>query len=76
MMNPDILNKHQDDKGFYVDVTTIRKFKGYDLRFRKQKVGFKPDPSFTPFFWKRKGDDLDEEDPSNVKGKGPQSAQL
>jgi hypothetical protein len=75
MMNPDILNKHQDDKGFYVDVTTILKFKGYDLSFRKQEVGFKPDPSFTPFFWRRKDDELNE-DPSNVKGKGPQSAQL
>jgi hypothetical protein len=75
MMNLDILNKHQDDKGFFVDVTTILKFKGYDLRFWKQKVGFKPDPSFTPFFWRRKDDDLDEEDPSNVKGKGPHSVQ-
>jgi hypothetical protein len=49
MMNPDILNKHQDDKGAYVDVTVTLKLQGYDLRCRKQKAGFQPDSSYSPF---------------------------
>jgi hypothetical protein len=49
MMKPDILNKHRDDKGTYVDVTVTLKLKEYDLRFRKQKSDFKPDTIYTPF---------------------------
>jgi uncharacterized membrane protein YgcG len=71
MMNLDTLNKHQDDKGPYVDVTVTLKLKGYDFRFRKQKTDFKPDTKYTPFFWKRKDDDLDDRDMRNSKGKGP-----
>jgi hypothetical protein len=40
MMSPDTLNKHQDEKGHYVDVTVTLKLQGYDLRCRKQKAGF------------------------------------
>jgi hypothetical protein len=75
MMKPDILNKHRDDKGTYVDVTVTLKLKGYDLRFCKQKSNFKPDTIYTPFFWKRKEDDLDDQDMSKAKGKGPQRLQ-
>jgi hypothetical protein len=72
MMNSDTLNKHQDDKGYYVDVTVTLKLKGYDFRFRKQKTYFKPDTMYTPFFWRRKDDDLDDHDMAKSKGKGPQ----
>jgi hypothetical protein len=72
MMNPYTLNKHQDDKGYYVDVTVTLKLKGYDFRFRKQKTDFKPDTKYTPFFWRRKDDDLDDHDMAKSKGKGPQ----
>jgi hypothetical protein len=43
MMSPDTLNKHQDEKGHYVDVTVSLKLQGYDFHCRKQKVGFQPD---------------------------------
>jgi hypothetical protein len=72
MMNPDTLNKHQDDKGYYVDVTVTLKLKGYDFWFRKQKADFKPDTMYSPFFWRRKDDDLDDHDMTKSKGKGPQ----
>jgi hypothetical protein len=72
MMNLDTLNKHQDDKGYYVDVTVTLKLKGYDFRFRKQKADFKPDTMYSPFFWRRKDDDLDDHDMTKSKGKGPQ----
>jgi hypothetical protein len=73
MMSPDTLNKHQDDLGSYVDVTVTLKLKGYDLRFRKQKTDFKPDTRYSPFFWRRKEDDLEGHDLSKSKGKGSQS---
>jgi hypothetical protein len=72
MMSPDTLNKQQDARGSYVDVNVTLKLKGYDLWFRKQTTDFKPDTSYTPFFWKRKEDDLDGRDMSKSKGKGPQ----
>jgi hypothetical protein len=72
MMNPDTLNKHQDDKGYYADVTDTLKLKGYDFWFRKQKADFKPDTMYSPFSWRRKDDDLDDHDMTKSKGKGPQ----
>jgi hypothetical protein len=39
--------------------------KGYDLFFHREKPDFVPDPGFTPFFWKKKGDD------SSMDGPGP-----
>jgi hypothetical protein len=72
MMIPDILNKHCDDNGTFVDVTVTLKLKGYDFLFRKQKSDFKPDTNYIPFFWKRKEDDNDDQDLRKVKGKGPQ----
>jgi hypothetical protein len=72
MMNLDTLNKHQDDKGYYVDVTVTLKLKGCDFWFRKQKAYFKPDTMYSPFFWRRKDDDLDDHDMTKSKGKGLQ----
>jgi hypothetical protein len=69
MMNPDTLNKHQDEKGFYVDTTVTLKLQGYDFRFRKQKASFQPNIKYSPFFWKRKEDDLEEEDPNDATRK-------
>jgi hypothetical protein len=69
MMNPDTLNKHKDDKGYYVDATVTLKLKGYDFRFRKQTVDFQPDAKYTPFFWR--SDDLEEDDSQDAKRKRP-----
>jgi hypothetical protein len=49
MMYPDVLNKHKDDKGFYVDANVTLKLKGYDFRFRKQTTSFQPDTKYSPF---------------------------
>jgi hypothetical protein len=68
MMNPDTLNKHKDEKGYYVDATVILKLKGYDFRFRKQAAGFQPDPMYSPFFWRSDG--LEDDDSYDAKGKG------
>jgi hypothetical protein len=69
MMNPDILNKHKDEKGYYVDTTVILKLQGFDFPFRKQTAGFQSDPLYTPFFWRF--DDLEEDDSNYAKGKRP-----
>jgi hypothetical protein len=37
--------------------------KGYHLFFRREQPDFVPDPSFTPFFWKKKGDDSSDDGP-------------
>jgi hypothetical protein len=50
MMSPDTLNKHQDEKGHYVDVTVTLKLQGYNFHCRKQKAGFQPDSNYSHFF--------------------------
>jgi hypothetical protein len=70
MMSPDMLNKHQDEKGHIVDVTVTLKLQGYDFRCRKQKAGFQPDSSYSPLFWRGKEDGLEEEDPNTANGNG------
>jgi hypothetical protein len=68
MMNPDNLNKHKHEKGYYVDATVILKLKGYDFRFRKQAAGFQPDTMYSPFFWRSDG--LEDNNSYDAKGKG------
>jgi hypothetical protein len=75
MMSPDTLNKHQDERGSYVDVTVTLKLHGYHFRFRKQKASFQPDARYSPFIWRRKDDDIKEEDHNEAAGKDPNLAQ-
>jgi hypothetical protein len=37
--------------------------KGYDFFFHREKSDFIHDPGFTPFFWKKKGDDSSKDGP-------------
>jgi hypothetical protein len=53
--NPDKMNELQGYACLGVSVTV--KLKGYDFFFRWERHDFVPDKGFTPFFWKRKGDD-------------------
>jgi hypothetical protein len=38
-------------------VSVTVKLKGYDFFFRRKHPDFVPDPGYTPFYWKRKGED-------------------
>jgi hypothetical protein len=62
MMDPKVLEKHVDGKSPYIGVAVVVKLKGYDLFFRREPADLVADPDFTPFFWRRKGDDQDDED--------------
>jgi hypothetical protein len=50
--------KQNDILGYAcLGVSVTVKLKGYDFFFRQEPQDFVPDEGFTPFFWKRKGDD-------------------
>ena len=42
-------------------MTCVVKLKEYAFIFRREAADFVPDPEFVPFFWRRKGDDADDE---------------
>jgi hypothetical protein len=58
MMEPKNLDKMNELQGYAcLGVSVTVKLKGYDIFFRREQQDFVPDKGFTPFFWKRKGDD-------------------
>jgi hypothetical protein len=66
MMEPKNLDKFHEVHGCAcLGVTVTVKLKGYDLYFCREQPDFVADPGFTPFFWKKKGDD------SGNDGAGP-----
>jgi hypothetical protein len=66
MMEPKNLDKFHEVHGCAcLGVTVTVKLKGYDLYFRREQPDFVVDPGFTPFFWRKKGDD------SGNDGAGP-----
>jgi hypothetical protein len=66
MMEPKTLDKFHEVHGCAcLGVSVTVKLKGYDLYFRREQPDFVADPGFTPFFWKKKGDD------SGNDGTGP-----
>jgi hypothetical protein len=66
MMEPKTLDKFHEVHGCAcLGVSVTVKLKGYDLYFRREQPDFVADPGFTPFFWKKKGDD------SGNDGAGP-----
>jgi hypothetical protein len=67
MLKPSSLEKQVDCSGPVLAVTCAVKLKLYDLFFRREPATFVPDPSFVPYFWRRKGDDADDEDLGNDK---------
>jgi hypothetical protein len=67
MVNPMALEGQVDDRGPFLAVACAVKLKLFDFVFRHEPADFVADPSFTPFFWRRKGDDVDEEDLGNDK---------
>jgi hypothetical protein len=65
MMEPKNLDMFNEAHGCAcLGITTIIKLKGYDINFCREKPDFVPDPGFTPFFWKKKGDDAGNNGPS------------
>jgi hypothetical protein len=64
MMDPKYLDKFNEARGCAcLGVTATIKMWGYDLYFHREKSDFVHDPGFTPFFWKKKGDDPSKEGP-------------
>jgi hypothetical protein len=64
MMEPKNLDKLNEVQGYAcLGVSVTVKLKGYDFFFRREQQGFVPDKGFTPFFWKRKGDDAGNDGP-------------
>jgi hypothetical protein len=58
MNEPKNLDKQNDIQGYAcLGVSVTMKLKGYDFFFRREPQDFVPDEGFTPFLWKRKGDD-------------------
>jgi hypothetical protein len=58
MMEPKNLDKMNELHGYAcLGVSVTVKLRGYDFFFRRERQDFVPDKGFTPFFWKRKGDD-------------------
>jgi hypothetical protein len=62
MLNSKVLDKRADASGLYVGAACVVELKAFDFFFRREAADFVPDPGFTPYFWRRKGDDLDDED--------------
>jgi hypothetical protein len=80
MMDPKYLDKFNEARGSAcLGVTATIKSKGYDLFFLREKPDLIHDPGFTPFFWKKKGDDASKEGPgpdsddSHAPGRGASS---
>jgi hypothetical protein len=67
MVNPKALEGHVDDFCPFLAVACAVKLKFFSFVFCREPTDFVVDPSFTPFFWRRKGDDMDEEDLGNDK---------
>jgi hypothetical protein len=68
MMEPKNLDKWNEVQGYAcLGVSITVKLKGYDLFFHREQQGFLPDQGFTPFFWKRKGDDAGNDGPGQDK---------
>jgi hypothetical protein len=64
-MEPKNLDKMNDLQGYAcLGVSVTVQLKGYDFFFRRERQDFVPDPGFTPFFWKWKGDDDGNDGPS------------
>jgi hypothetical protein len=62
MMDPKYLDKFNEACGCAcLGVMATIKMKGYDLFFHREKPDFVHAPGFTPFFWKKKGDDSSKE---------------
>ncbi|KAE8815523.1 hypothetical protein D1007_06989 [Hordeum vulgare] len=61
MANTHILSKDKDNVGPFISTDVVVKLKGYAFTFRRESSGYVPDPVFTPFMWKRKGDDADDD---------------
>jgi hypothetical protein len=67
MVNPKALEGQVDYTGPFLAVACDVKLKLFDFVFLREPADFVVDPSFTPFFWRRKSDDVDEEDLGNDK---------
>jgi hypothetical protein len=77
MVNPKALEGHVDDNGPFLAMACVVKMKLFGFVFRREPADFVADPSFTPFFWRQKGDDMDEEDLGNDRDRdfsGPSGA--
>jgi hypothetical protein len=64
MNEPKNLDKFNEVLGYAcLSVSVTVQLKGYDFFFHQEPQGFVLDEGFTPFFWKRKGDDTGNDGP-------------
>jgi hypothetical protein len=64
MMEPKNLDNWNEVQGYAcLGVSVTVKLKGYTIFFRREQQDFVCDHGFTPFFWKRKGDDAGNDGP-------------
>jgi hypothetical protein len=71
MMEAKNLDKMNELQGYAcLGVSVTVKLKGYDFFFRREQPDFVPDKGFTPFFWKRKGDDASNDGPGQDNDDG------
>jgi hypothetical protein len=61
MVNPKALEKHVDVSGPYNGVAYVVKLKLYEFFFHREASYFVPDPTFVPYFWRLKTNDVDDE---------------
>ncbi|KAE8820199.1 hypothetical protein D1007_01912 [Hordeum vulgare] len=61
MLDSKVLEKRINDDGPYIGVACVVKLKEYGFYFRREAADFIPHPNFVPFFWRRKGDNHDDE---------------
>jgi hypothetical protein len=67
MMNPKALEKQADVTGLYIGVGVVVKLKFFEFLFHREAADFIPDLAFVPYFWRRKEDDVDDEDGGKEK---------
>jgi hypothetical protein len=71
MVNPKVLEAQTDDIAPFLAVACAVRLKLFSFVFRREPAEFVADPSFSQFFWRRKGDDMDEDDMGNDKDVDP-----
>ena len=68
MLDSKTPEKRMDASGPYIAAACVVRLREFIFTFRHEPADFVPDPSFVPFFWRRKGDDVDGEDEMMDKG--------
>ena len=68
MVNSHVLEKKTSSAGTYVGTACVVRLKEYEFIFHRETADFVPASGFVPFFWRRKGDDAEDDDGGHEKG--------